>query len=416
MKRHRVWWATGALAVSLLDSEAVWGSGSAGGSAAAASRCGPVAQRPWCNTALSSLARATRLEGAMSTSDKAPLLTGGAIPDVGIPAIKFTDGALGVRGTGTQSATAMPAGIALAANFDPFDAYLYGTVVGRDAKALGYDGIFGPTVNIMRTPLGGRTYEGYGEDPYLASATAVGWIDGEQSQGVMADVKHFVANDQEGYLGVPLLTGAIGGRLYVNSVVDPRTLHEIDLMPFQAAVQQADTATVMCGYNQLNGAFDCENSQLLQQTLEQDWGFNGFVMSDAGAAHNTKADLNNGTDFDILGSAYNAAEVEANLAAGQVSMATLNAAVLRILTRPCSPSASSTTRPTGPARSFAQPGGRRRRGRSGPRSSRASPCCRTPTTCCRSTRPSCRRWQSSARRPTPTSGAAGPRRSHPPRW
>lgn len=273
------------------------------------------------------------LESRMTTADKITLLTGGAIPDVGIPAVQFSDGALGIRGgnTGAGAATAMPAGVALSASFDPFDAYLYGTVVGRDAKDLGYDGIYGPTVNIMRTPLGGRTYEAYGEDPYLTAATAVSWINGAQSQGVMADVKHFVANDQEGYAGVPLLTGTIGGRLYANSVVDQRTLHEIDMVPFQAAVQQGHTATVMCSYNRVNGTFACENAFLLQQTLEKEWGFQGIVMSDAGAAHDVIANLNNGLDFDILGSSYNSVEVDAALDSGLVSMATLNQHVTRIL-------------------------------------------------------------------------------------
>jgi beta-glucosidase len=308
------------------------GPGSSGATAPAAARCGPVAQRPWCNTALTPAARANLLEAAMSTTDKLAILTGGASPDVGIPKIVFTDGALGVRGgTGTTS-TALPSGTSLAATFNPFDAYLYGTVVGRDAKELGYDGVWGPTVNMMRTPLGGRTYEAYGEDPFLTSATGVGWIEGAQAQGIMADVKHFVANDQEGYLGVPLITGSIGGRLYVNAQVDQRTLHEVYELPFEAAVTQADVATVMCGYNRVNGVFDCENGSLLQQTLEKEWGFKGFVESDAAAAHNTQGNLNNGLDFDIASTGLNAPEVEVALADGQVAMATVNQHVIRILT------------------------------------------------------------------------------------
>jgi beta-glucosidase len=307
------------------------GVGGAEGSAPA-SRCGNVATRPWCNTSLAPAVRARLLESAMSTADKVGLLTGAAATDVGLPAISFTDGALGVRGGTGDTSTAMPAGIALAAGFQPFGAFLYGSVVGRDAKELGYDGVWGPTVNMMRTPLGGRTYEAYGEDPYLTAETAVGWIDGAQSQGVMADVKHFVANDQEGYAGVPLVTGTIGGRVYVNVVVDQRTLHEIDLIPFEAAVRQGHTATLMCGYNKVNGAFDCEDASLLLGTLEKSWGFDGFVMSDAGAAHDVVANMNNGLDFDIADSSYNAPEVDAALASGLVTMATLNEHVLRILT------------------------------------------------------------------------------------
>jgi beta-glucosidase len=321
------------LAVLLLSALFAWISAPVGATTTSTSRCGNVTQRPWCNTALTPSQRAQLLESAMSTSDKINLLTGAADPDVGVPAIKFTDGALGVRGgeaNGT-TATALPSGTALAANFDPFDAYLYGTVVGRDAKELGYDGVWGPTVNMMRTPLGGRTYEAYGEDPYLTSETGVAWIQGAQAQGVMADIKHFVADDQEGQLGIPLLSGTIGGRLYVNSVVDDRTLHEIYLMPFEAAVKQGHVATVMCSYNQVNGVFACQNATLLKQILEQDWGFTGFVESDAGAAHDPVANLNNGLDFDTLGTSYNPALVEEALATRQVSMATLNERVVRIL-------------------------------------------------------------------------------------
>ncbi|HVA09369.1 MAG TPA: glycoside hydrolase family 3 C-terminal domain-containing protein [Acidimicrobiales bacterium] len=301
------------------------------GTTAGMSRCGDVVQRPWCNTSLPSLTRARLLASAMSTSDKVTLLTGRAIPRVGIPALKFTDGALGVRGGTGDTATALPSGTSLAASFNPFDAYLYGAVVGRDARALGFDGVWGPTVNLMRTPLGGRTYEAYGEDPFLTAATGVGWIEGAQSKGIMADVKHFVANDDEGDAGVPLISGTLGGRLFVNVNVDQRTLHEIYLTPFEAALQQGHAASAMCGYSRVNSAYDCENASLLKGTVEHSWGFPGFVMSDAGAAHNVVANLNNGLDFDIADSAYNAPEVDAALDSGLVSIATLDAHVIRIL-------------------------------------------------------------------------------------
>jgi beta-glucosidase len=306
---------------------------SSGASAAtavpAATRCGSPVQRPWCNQALAPAARAQLLESVMTTSEKIGLLTLQGVPSLGLPTIHFSDGALGVRG-GTS--TALPAGISLAAGFDPFEAYLYGSTVGADAKAHGDDGIYGPTVNIMRTPYGGRAYEAYGEDPYLTASTAVGWIDGLQAQGVMADVKHYVANDQEGQLGVPIVSGTVGGRLFVDIVVDQRTLHEIYLVPFEAAVTLANTATVMCAYNQVNGSFNCENGLLLQQVLEKQFGFQGFVVSDFGAAHNTEANINNGDDVDILGASYSQPAVEAGLAAGLISMKTLDEHVLRILT------------------------------------------------------------------------------------
>ena len=140
-------------------------------------RCG---SHPWCDTSLSPEARARLLLGAMSQSDKIGILTGREASDVGMPPIKFTDGAVGAGGlgSGTNSATAMPAAIALAANLDQSMANSYGGVVGQEVKHRGFDGDFGPTVNIMRTPLGGRTFEAYGEDPFLSVQTAVGWIDG----------------------------------------------------------------------------------------------------------------------------------------------------------------------------------------------------------------------------------------------
>jgi beta-glucosidase len=179
----------------------------------------------------------------------------------------------------------------------------------------------------MRTPLGGRTYEGYGEDPFLDAQTAVGWIDGLQSEGVMATVKHFIENDQEGQIGVSPLFGAIGPRPFTNVMVDQRTLHEIELRPFAAAVSQAHVAAVMCAYNQVNGEPSCDNKSLLEGVLRDQLGFRGIIMSDALAAHSPQADLNAGMDWDIVGNADNAAEVNLALADGEVSEATLNARV-----------------------------------------------------------------------------------------
>jgi beta-glucosidase len=270
---------------------------------------------------------------AMSQSDKVGILTGQAESDVGLPAIAWTDGAIGAGGVGSGSsgATAMPAGIALAANFDSQMAYRYGAVVGTEVKHRGFDGDFGPTVNIMRTPLGGRTFEAYGEDPYLSAETAVGWIDGLQAQGVMADVKHFAENNQEGQVGVSPISGAYGGRTIVNVHVDQRTMHEIELVPFEAAVRQAHSQTVMCSYNLVNGIYACQNPFLLETTLRQLWGFDGFAVSDAAACHETAPDLDAGLNFDIVGTCYSAPLVDAALASGQVTQATLDQRVFEIL-------------------------------------------------------------------------------------
>jgi beta-glucosidase len=298
--------------------------------AQAEGRCG---EHPWCNAGLSAQERATLLMGAMSQSDKIAVLTGKEASDVGMPAIKFTDGAVGAGGAGSglSDATAMPSGTALAANFDQATAYAYGSAVAAEVRHRGFDGDYGPTVNIMRTPLGGRTFEAYGEDPYLSGQTAVGWIEGFQSQGVMADVKHFAANNQEGQYGVSPVFGVYGARPFVNVHVSQRALHEIELTPFEMAITQAHSATVMCSYNMIEGKYSCANPFLLGQTLRQLWGFDGFVVSDFLACHETAQDLNAGLNFDIGPSCYNAAQVEAALADGSTTQATLEARVFEIL-------------------------------------------------------------------------------------
>jgi beta-glucosidase len=189
----------------------------------------------------------------------------------------------------------------------------------------------GPNINIARTPLNGRTFEAYGEDPFLAGKTAVGWIEGFQAQGVMADVKHYAANNQEGQVGASPLFGLYGGRPFVNVHADARTLHEIELAAFEAAVTKGHSATVMCSYNLLNGTYACANQFLLTETLRDLWGFDGFVVSDALACHETGADLNAGLNFDIVGSCYTAPQVEAALADGSVTQATLDRRVFEIL-------------------------------------------------------------------------------------
>ena len=322
---------TAAAVVSLLaGSGLVFGSPAAAVAKARASRCGP---HPWCNTSLSPTKRAHLLLAAMSQSDKVGMLQGNAATDVGLPAITATDGAVGPGGVGSggNKASAMPAAIALAAGFDRKMAYTYGKTVGAGVRHRGFDADYGPTMNIMRTPLGGRTFEAYGEDPYLAAEMAVGWVKGLQSEGVMADPKHYVANDQEGQVGVSPGTGAVGGRFVVNSVVGERTLHEIYLRPFEAAVKQGHAATVMCSYNLVNGVYACANKALLTSILRKDWGFKGFVYSDAGACHEPNQDLAAGMNLDILGTCYTAPEVDAELAAGLISQKTLDARVFETL-------------------------------------------------------------------------------------
>ena len=321
-------------------------------SALASGRCG---QHPWCERSLSALARANMVLAAMTQDEKVAFLggdnpTGGfsgspnehtgvqdGVPRLDVPTVYYTDGPLGPR---QGASVGMPAPLGLAATFNPAMARLYGRVVGGEAKAKGNDVVYGPTVNIMRTPLGGRTYEAYGEDPFLVSQTATSWVRGLQSTGVMADIKHFAENNQEGQdpsgkanqPGVPLGAGSAGSRYVENSVVDDRTLHEIELLPFETAIRRARPATVMCSYNRLNGTYSCENGGLLQRILRGQWGFDGYVLADYGAAHNTIASLNNGLDFEPWPpAAYQPALIDAALASGQVQPATLDDHVRNIL-------------------------------------------------------------------------------------
>jgi beta-glucosidase len=318
--------------------------------ARAATQCGNAG--PWCNTALSPDQRAQLLLDDLDQSQKISLLAGddalgvtglsghtgssGGVPGL-VPPVNFTDGTNGIR---QGSATALPDELAVAASFDPSLARVDGEVLGNEARGKGNDVIYAPTLTVMRTPLAGRTFQGLGEDPFLASRIGVGLIDGIQSQGVIADANIYVANNQEGQdptgltgmPGSPLGTGVEGSRYLVDASVDQRTLREIYLPPFEAAVKQAGVGTVMCAYNQVNGAYNCENGPLLNGILKQEWGFKGFVLSDYGAAHDTVASLQNGLDFEPWpGAAYSSPAVTAALDSGLVTEAQLDDHVRRYL-------------------------------------------------------------------------------------
>jgi beta-glucosidase len=327
------------------------------GVAATASAAGRCGEHPWCDTSLSPDARAGLLLGALTDDEKISLLAGdelfgGGFGDSGnthtgtsngvsrvdLPTTYYSDGPVAPR---QGPATAMPVPMALAATFDPELARRHGATIADEAKAKGNDVVFAPTVNVMRTPLGGRTFEAYGEDPWLVTRTAVAWIEGAQAQGVIANVKHFAANNQEGAspaananapgqpLGPP---PAQGNRMTQNSVVDERTLREIYLPQFEAAVKEAKVGSVMCSYNRLNGQYACENQHLLSDILEREWGFKGYVLADYGAAHNTDAALNNGLDFEPWpGFVYSPPPVKAMLAAGRASMRDVDGHIRRIL-------------------------------------------------------------------------------------
>src|SRR3954469_7903154 len=318
---------------------------------AATGPCSEPSGRPWCDPSLSPDKRAGLLVAARTQDEKISLLAGtsanghtgatAAIPRVGLPKSYNTDGPVGVR---QGSATALPTPMAEAASFDPAMAFLHGKTIGNEARAKGNDGVLAPTVNVMRTPLNGRTFEAFGEDPWLVTRTTVAWIKGAQSQGIYATVKHYAANNQEGVDPTggqtangssPLGVGLQGSRHFANSVVDERTLREVYLPQFEAAVKEAHTGSIMCSYNRLNGQYACAHEQLLNTILKHEWGFKNMVMSDwFVATHHSDAinHLNNGLDIEMpFAEAYTPAAVRAAMASNQVSSSTVDDHVRRIL-------------------------------------------------------------------------------------
>lgn len=185
-----------------------------------------------------------------------------------LPRLKMADGPNGVRNYGP--ATAMPSGIALTATWNPALAERVGAEIGRDARAKGVHFLLGPGVNIYRSPLNGRNFEYYGEDPFLAARVAVGYIKGVQSQGVAATIKHYMGNNSE------------FDRHNTDSVIDERTMREIYLPAFEAAVREARVGAIMDSYNLINGIHASQHGHLNNDVAKKEWGFDGVMMSDWG--------------------------------------------------------------------------------------------------------------------------------------
>jgi beta-glucosidase len=328
------------------------------GAASAAGRCGDPAARPWCDTSLSPDRRAELLLAELTDAEKVGLLggddvagvagaegthtgTAAGIPRVGLPSIYLSDGPAGPR---SGQATAMPSPLALAATWDPGLAAKHAGVIADEVRRKGNDIVFAPTVDIARNPLAGRTFETYGEDPLLATRLAVQWIRSAQRRGVIATVKHYAGNNQEGtgplanearpgatLQGLGILATE-GSRMQINAVVDERTMREVYLPMFEGAVKQANVGTVMCAYNRFNGPYACENEPLLEQILREDWGFRGFTIADYGGAHDTAASLETGLDFEPWpGLVYSPLLVNGALAGGGASMADVDEHVRRYL-------------------------------------------------------------------------------------
>lgn len=226
------------------------------------------------------------------------MFTSGGVKRLGIPELKMADGPLGVReeisrdswapaGLTNDFATYYPAGGALAATWNAEMAYTFGNSVGQELRARDKDMLLSPAINMVRSPLGGRTYEYMSEDPFLNKKIAVPLIVGLQDNDVMACVKHFAANNQE------------TNRDFVDVQIDERTLREIYLPAFEAAVKEGHAYAIMGAYNKFRGEYLCENDYMLNKILRDEWGFKGVVVSDWAAVHSTVKTLQNGLDIEM---------------------------------------------------------------------------------------------------------------------
>ncbi len=290
------------------------------------------APAPWLDTRLSTDDRARAVLAQMTLDEKIQEM--GSIRDAThsretppierlcVPALRMNNGSAGVSTGGPVQfpATALPAPIGLAATWEPTQARRYGVVEGVETLAQGRNLLEGPDVDLARVPVNGRTFEAYGEDPFLAGQMATNDVRGIQSQGVIATVKHYAANNQE------------TNRSAVNEIIDERTLHEIYLPAYEAGVREGHSGAVMCAKNQVNGAFSCESRDLLLSTLKGMWGFEGFVVSDFNSCHNTVRCANNGMEFELpVSSFFSNSAIKAALAAGTVTQFTIDEHVFRIL-------------------------------------------------------------------------------------
>lgn len=271
----------------------------------------------------------------MTLEEKAALVTGASawtttpVERLGIPELFVADGPHGVRrvtdihalGASSLPATCFPAAVLLAATWDGELLGVMGQALAEEALALGVGVLLGPGVNMKRTPLCGRNFEYFSEDPFLAGELASSLVTGIQSKGVGTSLKHFAANNQEFQ------------RFRMDSVVDERTLRELYLPAFERVVKGAKPWTVMCAYNKLNGAYCSEHTELLTEILKKEWGYDGFVVSDWGAVHDRVKALQGGLDLEMPGpKPFRTQAVIEAVRTGELDEAVLDKAVRRVLT------------------------------------------------------------------------------------
>src|SRR5579859_853440 len=297
--------------------------GPAGGTGAAAWHDAPAASCPWVTSTAPISQRVAQLMGQMSLSQEISMVEGHGTSNPYVfytPAMGLEDGPSGVA-DGLTGVTQLPAGVALAATWDPSLAQQYGQVIGAEEFGKGASANLGPTVNIDRDPRWGRSFEALSEDPSLNSALAVAEIGGVQSQDVMSQVKHFDAYNQETYRN----TSAD------NVIVGNRALEENYLAALEGAVEQGKPASAMCAYSMVNGSFSCNNSSLETSVLRDEWNFPGFVTSDYGALHSTQGALE-GTDMEQPENTYYGTALSSAIRKGTIPRSALNTMVQRILT------------------------------------------------------------------------------------
>jgi beta-glucosidase len=268
--------------------------------------------------------RVEAIVSQMTLEEKVALLGGvdgsftRGVPRLNVPRFKMADGPFGVRNSGPD--TAVAGGIALAATWNSALAQKVGTELGRDARAKGVHFLLAPGVNIYRAPWNGRNFEYFGEDPYLASRITVGFINGVQNQGVSATVKHYLGNNSE------------FARHSTDSVIDERTMREIYMPAFEAAVKEAHVGAVMDSYNKTDGQYMAQNNHLNNEVLKKEWGFDGILVSDWFANYTTLDAVNAGLDLEMPVALHmNRESLLPAIQQGKISMATIDDKVRRIL-------------------------------------------------------------------------------------
>ncbi len=241
--------------------------------------------------------RTRDLVSRLTLDEKVALMAGSAsftlegVERLGVPMVRVTDGPTGVRSNEGEPATVFPVGVAMASTWNPELTQEVAAAIGREALALDNRVVLAPTINIVRTPLWGRNFETYSEDPYLAGRLGIAFVDGLQGEGVGASLKHYAVNNQE------------ENRMTVDVKIDERTLREVYLAAFEMVVKASNPWTVMASYNKVNGHYATENRVLMMDILKGEWGYDGVVVSDWGAVHSTAPAANGGTDLEMPGPA-----------------------------------------------------------------------------------------------------------------